>query len=298
MAHTTVLLQSSIDSLNLKPGDIFLDATINGGGHSELVAKRFGSAVRIIGIDADEDALKRATERLTAAGATFSVHLSNFRHLDTILTEAGVEKINAALFDIGLSSNQLEAEEGRGFSFQKNEPLLMTFKKNPNEEDFTAAQIVNSWEQENLEQIIRSYGEERYARSIAAAIVQSRESKPIQTTFDLVDVIRNAVPGKYQHGKIHFATRTFQALRITVNDELRALKEGIEKAFEYLIPGGRMAVISFHSLEDRIVKHYFKKLSIEEKASLISKKPITPTIDELNENRRARSAKLRVIQKN
>ena len=301
MAHTTVLLHASIDGLELKAGDVFVDATINGGGHSALVAERFGDAVRIIGIDADEDALKRAEARLTALKANFALKQNNFRNLDAVLDELGVKEINAALFDIGLSSNQLEAGEegmaGRGFSFQRDEPLLMTFKKNPGPEEFTAEKIVNGWDQENLEQIIRSYGEERYAGRIARVIVEARQVAPIKTTYQLVDVIRNAVPGSYQHGKIHFATRTFQALRITVNDELMSLKDGLRKAFERLAPGGRIAVISFHSLEDRIVKLFFRSLAKEEKGILITKKPMTPTIDELKDNRRARSAKLRIIQK-
>jgi 16S rRNA (cytosine1402-N4)-methyltransferase len=299
MAHTTVLLQPSIQGLALKAGDVFLDATINGGGHSELVAQMFGDKVRIIGLDMDAAALEHARARLGKAGAHFDLKESNFRELDKALAAVGADKINAALFDIGLSSNQLEATEGegRGFSFQKDEPLLMTFKRSPSDEDLTASFILNNWEEEHIADIIRGYGEERFAGRIAHAIAEAREQAAIETTGQLVEIIRQATPAFYHRGKTHYATRTFQALRITVNDELGSLAEGLRKAFEHLAPGGRLAVISFHSLEDRLVKRYFRELAAEDKARLITKKPIVPSIDEVAANRRARSAKLRIIEK-
>jgi 16S rRNA (cytosine1402-N4)-methyltransferase len=208
------------------------------------------------------------------------------------------------MLDLGLSSDQFETS-GRGFSFQKNEPLLMTFKENLGPEDLTAKQIVNTWDEENIADIIYGYGEERYSRKIAKGIVGARAVKPIETTFDLVEIIKNSTPSRYAHGKIHPATRTFQALRITVNDEINALKEGLEKGWERLAPGGRMAVISFHSIEDRIVKHFYKSKEWMEKAdgtsertaNIITKKPITASHQEISENPRSRSAKLRIIEK-
>jgi 16S rRNA (cytosine1402-N4)-methyltransferase len=314
--HQSVLLKESIDALNIQCNPIataaatvpfvVVDATINGGGHSEELILRHGSGVRIIGIDLDEDALARANLRLSAANeraeksdkgkAVFTLHCNSFRHLDQVLNDVGIRKIDAILFDLGLSSNQFE-DSGRGFTFQKDELLLMTFKKISEKEkssaDLTAYQIVNEWDEENIADVIYAYGEERYSRRIARAIVESRKIKPIKTTFELVEIIRKAVPFMYTKGKTHFATKTFQALRITVNNEILSLKEGLRKGFEALKPGGRMAVISFHSIEDRIVKRYFQELQ----AIILTKKPIIPSDAEIKTNRRARSAKLRILEK-
>ena len=205
----------------------------------------------------------------------------------------GVDKI---LLDIGLSSNQFE-ESGRGFSFQKDEPLIMSFKKEITENDLTAKEIVNTWEAENIMTILQGYGEEQFASRIARAIVRSREMKPIETTFELVDIIMSATPKFYHFKKIHPATKTFQALRITVNDEIGSLKEGIKKSFEILNPSGRLAIISFHSLEDRVVKQFFKEYEDTGKGKRINKRIIIADKEEIEENPRARSAKLRIIQK-
>lgn len=324
MPHIPVLLQPSIDGLAIKSDDIFLDATLGGGGHSEEVAKRFGDSVQIIGIDQDGKALRDASERISKITKNFHGYESNFRDLDKVLDQAlGDERdvggknpaqVTKILFDLGISSPQIE-ESGRGFSFKKNEPLLMTMSDRAGEKSaasasvdddesggefavkFTAKDIVNTWTEEHLVDIIRGYGEERYAARIANAIVEARRIKPIATTFDLVAIIEKAVPSSYRHGRIHFATRTFQALRITVNDELGAVEEGIRKGFLRLAPGGRLAVISFHSLEDRIVKRFFKSLVVEGRAQGITKKPITPSIEEERSNPRSRSAKLRIIEK-
>jgi len=308
MLHIPVLLQSSIDSLALKSDDVFLDATLGGGGHSEAVARQFGDKVRMVAIDLDNETLRNANDRINKLTKNFSAFQGNFRNLDTILDRAGISEVNKILFDLGISSIQLE-ESGRGFTFKKNEPLLMTMSdKTPGEKNsdsenesksvyFTAKDIVNTWTEDHLVDIIRGYGEERYAARIANAIVEARKIKPIEKTFELVEIIERAVPGSYRHGRIHPATRTFQAIRITVNDELGAIEGGLNKGFERLARGGRMAVISFHSLEDRIVKRYFKQLVLEEKARAINKKPITPSIEEKEENPRSRSAKLRVIEK-
>ena len=296
--HKSVLLQQSILGLDIKAGDVFVDATLGGGGHSEAVCKIAHGEVTIIGVDADEKAIQRSRARLEKLGEKCKILFkqSNFRNLDVVLAELGFTQVDKILFDLGLSSQEIQ-ESGRGFTFQKNEPLLMTFNAEPKPEDLTAREIVNTWDEENIETIIKSYGEEKYARRIARMIVESRAEKPIETTFDLVEIIRMATPSSYQRMKIHPATRTFQALRMTVNDEVRTLTEGLEKGFASLRVGGRIAVISFHSIEDRVVKHYFKKLAIDGKLILINKKPIIPTDEEIVENPRSRSAKLRIIEK-
>ncbi len=302
MIHKTVLLHEAIDGLDIQRGDVFIDGTLGGGGHSEEVAKRFGDTVVMIGIDLDPAALSRTKERLAHFNLKIHYIQDSFRNLDTILKNLNISKANKILLDIGLSSNQFE-DSGRGFSFQKDEPLIMSFKNLPAQvrglpaEDLTAREIVNTWELENLEAIIRGYGEEQFAWKIAKAIVAQRELKPIETTLDLVEVIKTATPKWYHHRKIHPATKTFQALRITVNDEIESLKEGITKGFDSLEVKGRMAVISFHSLEDRIVKQFFKKEEDLGRGRKVNKKPIIPNDDEIRENPRSRSGKLRIIEK-
>ncbi len=296
MVHKSVLLQQAIDGLDIHTGDTFLDCTLGNGGHTEAVCKKFGKGVKVIGLDLDLDAIERSKVRLFKTDCDTVFVQSSFKELDKALDSIGIEKVDRILFDLGLSSNQFE-ESGRGFSFQKDEPLLMTFKKDLTEDDLTAREIVNTWEQENIYQIIKGYGEERYAWKIAEKIVAKRGEKPIETTTDLVRIIEEATPLSYHRMKIHPATRTFQALRITVNDEIESLKIGLRKGFDRLRSSGRMAAISFHSLEDRVVKHYLKELATEEKGSLITKKPIIPNDEEIAENPRARSAKLRIISK-
>jgi 16S rRNA (cytosine1402-N4)-methyltransferase len=296
MQHKTVLLQKAIDGLDIKDGDIFVDGTLGGGGHTEEVCKRFGDKVKIIGIDLDSDAIKRSKERLAKTKCNIVYAEGSFRDIDTILLSLGFKHADKILLDIGLSSNQFE-ESGRGFSFQKDEPLIMSFKKDLPEGDLTAGEIVNNWDEENLEAILEGYGEEQFAWRIARAIVSKRALKPIVTTSELVDIILGATPKFYHHQKIHPATKTFQALRITVNDEIRALKEGTRKSFELLNPSGRLAVISFHSLEDRVVKQFFNECEKSGTGKKTSKKPIVPGIEEALENPRARSAKLRIIEK-
>jgi 16S rRNA (cytosine1402-N4)-methyltransferase len=295
--HTSVLLHESIDGLRLKAGDIVVDGTLGSGGHTEEIAKQFGKDIRIIGIDMDTDALARSKKRLKSVGARIDFVQSNFKDIATILDKLEIKAVNGILLDIGLSSNQLE-ESGRGFSFKTDEPLHMTFQKNPKEEDVTAKTVVNEWSEETLATIIKGFGEERFAKRIARAIVEYRQLEPIETTFQLVDVIGSGVPGKYRNNhKLHFATRTFQAIRIAVNQELIALEHGLVNGFERLAFGGRMSVISFHSLEDRIVKHFFRQKANEHEATLITKRPLTATEAELELNRRSRSAKLRIIEK-
>ncbi len=294
MAHVTVLLQEAIDNLDLKEGDIFVDGTLGGGGHSELVAKRFGEDVEIIGLDRDVDALMRSEERLRTLTSSLYFREESFRNIDKALDSLGITKVNRILLDLGLSSDQFE-ESGRGFSFQKDEPLLMTMSKG--ESSFTAKEILNSFDEDALELILRGFGEEKFSRRIARKIVEMRESAPFETTFDLVNAVRAATPQAYQRGRLHPATRTFQAIRIAVNEELDALEEGLAKGFERLESNGRFAVISFHSLEDRIVKNFFRDRVKEGLAKVVNKKPIVPSDEETRTNPRARSAKLRVIEK-
>lgn len=296
MIHKTVLLHEAIDGLDIKNGNIFVDGTLGGGGHFEEVAKRFGDTVVMIGIDLDPDAIIRTKERLLSYKSNSQYVQDSFRNISKILDTINIKSVDKILLDIGLSSNQFE-ESGRGFSFQKDEPLIMSFKKYLDENDLTAKEIVNTWELENISTIIKGYGEEQFAWKIAKAIVARREIKPIETTFELVEIIKTATPKWYHTKRIHPATKTFQALRITVNDEIESLKQGIRDGFERLNVGGRLAVISFHSIEDRAVKQFFKKKVDEGIATNIFKKPLIPNEQEVKENPRSRSAKLRIIQK-
>lgn len=284
--HKTVLLNETIDGLNLQDGSIVLDATFGGGGHSKEILRRYPN-VKIIALDQDESVFENFKD-------TRIIFVNeNFRNLDKTLDG---QKINGVIFDLGLSSDQLE-NSGRGFSFMRKEPLLMTMKENPLPEDLTAMDIVNTWDEKSLADIIYGYGEEKFGRRIARGIVEERAQHKIETTEDLVKIIENSVPGFYRRGRLHCATKTFQALRIAVNDELGALETGLEKGFENLKRGGRIAVISFHSLEDRVVKRFFKAKKEVGEAILINKKPIIPKKEEIKDNSRSRSAKLRILEK-
>lgn len=297
--HKPVLLNKVIEALNIQSGDIVLDGTVGGGGYLRRFCQLVGEKGTVIGLDQDNSVIEGMKDEINKRGTTVGpIHLinENFRNLDKVLDELGISKVDKVVFDLGISSDQLD-DSGRGFSFQKNEPLLMTFKKNLTDNDLTAKEIVNNWDEENLADIIFGYGEERFAKKIASGIFQARKEKPIETTFDLVEVIKIAVPDWYQSKKIHFATKTFQALRIAVNDEIVALQEGLEKGFNSLSSRGRIAVVSFHSKEDRMVKVFFREKKIKCEGILIVKKPIIPTRDEIQENPRSRSAKLRVIEK-
>ncbi|MEZ4103447.1 MAG: 16S rRNA (cytosine(1402)-N(4))-methyltransferase RsmH [Candidatus Paceibacterota bacterium] len=294
--HKTVLLLESIDALDLKSGEILVDCTLGAGGHTEEVCKRFGSKVKVIGLDLDQDALNRSEKRLEDMDCDTSFHLSNFRNFENVLESLNIKEVDGFLLDLGFSSYQIE-DSGRGFSFKRDEPLAMTLKRDVTDTDITAEMIVNNWSEESIANILYGYGNERFSRRIAREIVSSREKMPIKTTIDLVTIIERAVPFFYKKGKINPATKSFQALRIAVNDELGALEEFLEKGFEHLKPEGRMSVISFHSLEDRIVKNFFRNKKDEGKATIITKKPVIPTEEELRENPRSRSAKLRTLKK-
>ncbi|MEK7572463.1 MAG: 16S rRNA (cytosine(1402)-N(4))-methyltransferase RsmH [Patescibacteria group bacterium] len=313
--HKTVLLNETIDGLNLSIGKaseekIILDATFGGGGHSKEILRRYPN-VKIIALDQDKSVSKNLVD-----SRIFFVN-ANFRDMDSqeifknfcafalgdirqgthdALNFQNFPGFDAIIFDLGLSSDQLE-NSGRGFSFMKNEPLLMTMKESPEESDITAQDIISTWEEKNLADIIYGYGEERFSRRIAKGIAEARKKAKITTTFELVKIIENSVPANYKRGRLHFATKTFQALRIAVNDELRTLQTGLEKGLKILKSGGKMSVISFHSLEDRIVKKFFKLKQSGGKIKLINKKPITPSREELISNNRSRSAKLRILEK-
>lgn len=288
--HKTVLLKETIEGLNLsKDKSLVIDTTFGGGGHSKEILENYPN-VSIVAFDQDKGAWDRAKDKFKGLEKRISFVNSNFRNIES------EKEVDGIIFDLGLSSDQLE-NSGRGFSFMKDEPLLMTMKENPLPEDLTAMDIVNNWGEENLADIIYGYGEERFSRRIAKAIVEFRKNEEINSTFTLVKIIENSVPGAYKKGRIHCATKTFQAIRIAVNDELGALEEGLNKGFEVLKNGGRISVISFHSLEDRVVKRFFKKLEKDKKARLINKKIITATNEEIKNNPRSRSAKLRILEK-
>ncbi len=292
MEHQSVLLKEVIDGLKFRPGDVFLDGTVGEGGHSASICAAYGPAVKVVGLDRDETSIAHASVRLSSCGATLINE--NFRNLDLVLDQLSIPSVDKILLDLGWSSVQLAAS-GRGFSFQLDEPLLMTLEANPAPDSLTAAIIVNQWSEEEIADIIYRFGEERRSRKIARAIVEERRRAPIVTTARLAEVVAHAV-GKGR-GRINPATKTFQAIRITVNDELGALEEGLRKGFARLTSTGRMAVISFHSLEDRIVKNFFRDRVKAEEAAAVTKKPIRAGPDEIRTNPRSRSAKLRIIEK-
>jgi len=293
-SHITVLAEEAVDALHICETSTVVDATLGSGGHARSIISKLGSGGTFIGLDVDPKAVELAQEALTGK-PTLHFYAGNFRDIDSILDDLTIGKVHAVLADLGWRMEQFGGN-GKGFSFLVDEPLNMTFG---DEEKylFTAYDIVNSWEEEHIENILTGYGEERFARRIARKIVEVRAERPITTTSELVSVIKEAVPAFYLHRRIHPATRTFQALRIAVNDELKALEAFITASVERLEPCGRLAIITFHSLEDRIVKHAFRQYAEEGRGTLITKKPITPSDIEISKNPRARSAKLRTFER-
>lgn len=293
--HDSVLMNEVMSALEVQQGDTVVDATIGGAGHFRALLASLGDGGTIVGIDADPAAVERAREAYADDRRPERpvAHLinDNFRNLSHVLERLGVGQVDKILFDLGWSGYQIASP--RGFSFQNDEPLLMTY----GESGETAADIVNSAREEELADIIYVYGEERFARSIARAIVAAREKERILTTSALVQAIQAGTPSWYHNRKIHPATKTFQALRIAVNDEFGSLREGLAAALQALTPGGRIAVISFHSAEDRIVKEVLRKAVEAGQGILTPKKPIVPSRAEVLANRRARSAKLRVFER-
>lgn len=291
--HHSVMLEEAISSLNLKRGAVVVDATVGGGGHSFQILKKIIPDGRLIGIDADPDALKIAAHTLKDHTGSFALVNDNFRNIDRILAKENIKDVDAILMDIGISSYQLE-DANRGFSIKHESRLDMRMNS---QSGITAYDIINRCSEKDLSEIIEKYGEERFHNRIARYISESRRNKPIETTKELADIIRRAVGYRYRKLRIDPATRTFQAIRIRVNDELGSLEEGLKKAIFWLKPGGRIVVISFHSLEDRIVKNLFKGYAGLGVLKIITKKPLTPSQDEILNNPRARSAKMRVAER-
>ena len=291
--HIPVLSGEVIDLLNLKSGSVVVDATLGLGGHSKIMAEKIGSDGVIIGIDKDVESIKIVNKNLCikkSNGQIIVIH-GSYVDVDTIVANCGYKAVDAIFFDLGLSSLQLDTA-ARGFSFQKSAPLDMRFDIT---EPVTAADIVNGYSVKDLADLIWQFGQERQSRKIAKAIFDRRRKQRIETTDDLAQIILQAKGGR--RGKIHPATLTFQALRIAVNQELVAIQTALPKAIKLLKPKGRLAVISYHSLEDGLVKHLFRDLSNDNKVNLIVKKPITASFEEIKSNPRARSAKLRVVEK-
>ncbi len=305
--HISVLLNECLDALDIKDNGIYVDCTLGGAGHSSHILERLSNEGLLIGIDQDRDALKAAKERLKRFENVKYVH-SNFYDIDNILQNLDIPKVDGILMDLGVSSYQLD-EGARGFSYMKDAPLDMRMNR---DNDFSAYEIVNEYSEDELYKIIRNYGEERFAKRISNCIVNRRSDKPIETTMELVDIIKAAIPAKARREGPHPAKRTFQAIRIEVNSELKILNQTIEDGVNRLKPGGRMAIITFHSLEDRIVKLKFRELNApctcprefpmcicgkKPSVRLVSRKGIEPTKEEVEENPRSRSAKLRIIEK-
>ena len=305
--HVSVLLNECLDALNIKDDGIYVDCTLGGAGHSSHILQRLSKDGLLVGIDQDTDALKAAGERLKEYENKKLVH-NNFHNIDSILQELEIPKVDGILMDLGVSSYQLDEGE-RGFSYMKDAPLDMRMNR---DREFSAYDVVNSYSMEDLWRIIRDYGEEKFAKRVAEFIVNRREEKPIETTLELVDIIKAAIPAKARREGPHPAKRTFQAIRIEVNGELEILNKAIEDGVNRLNKGGRMAIITFHSLEDRIVKLKFRELANpctcpkefpicvcgkKPLVKLISRKAIEPSKEEVEENPRSRSAKLRVIER-
>lgn len=307
-SHVTVLLSETVDCLNIKPNGIYVDGTLGGGGHSELILTRLGEAGRLIGVDQDLDAHAAAGERLKGFGEKFVPVHSNFVNITEIVKDLQLSGIDGMIMDLGVSSYQLD-EADRGFSYMNDGALDMRMDRDAKT---SAWHIVNEYSEKELYEIIRDYGEEKWASRIAKFIVQARGNGEIKTTFELVDIIKAAIPAKARQDGPHPAKRTFQAIRIEVNNELGIIEKAIKDGVAALNKGGRMGIITFHSLEDRIVKQTFKALSTgctcppefpmcqcggKAVVKLITRKPILPSDEEIEVNPRSRSAKLRVIQK-
>ncbi len=292
--HIPVLVEEVLKGLKQEGSFIYLDGTLGGGGHARAIAEATQGNLTIIGLDRSPEAIKEAEISLKGIATKLILVNESFRNLDTVLDSNGIKEVDRILLDLGLSSDELDNSK-KGFTFMKDEPLLMTMG-DPAQYPFTAETIVNDWDEEVIANIIFGYAEDRFARRIAKGIVNYRTKKKIETSGELAEIVKSSVPGFARRGKIHPATKTFQALRIAVNEELIALKEGLVKGYDRLASDGIMAVISFHSLEDRIVKEFFKEKAGKDNV-VISKKPITASDQEILNNPRSRSAKLRILEK-
>ena len=306
--HTSVLLLETIDGLCIKPGGIYVDGTLGGGGHSERVAGKLGESGRLVGIDQDEAAILAARERLSVFGDKVTIVRSNYRNTKEILSGLGITKIDGMILDLGVSSYQLDTGE-RGFSYRFDAPLDMRMD---DRQSLTARDIINNYDEMTLYRIIKEYGEDKFAKNIARHIVMARQKGPLETTGELNQVIKAAIPARMRAEGGHPSKRTFQAVRIECNRELEVLKESLEDLIELLNPGGRLCIITFHSLEDRIVKTAFKQAANPctcppgfpvsvcgkvSKGKVITGRPIVPKDEEQKENSRSKSAKLRIFEK-
>lgn len=306
--HLPVLLHETMESLNIRPSGIYVDGTLGGAGHSTEIATRLTEGGRLIGIDQDKDAIAAAAKRLRVFGDRVAVVHDNFEHIPEILKEMGIPRVDGILLDLGVSSYQLDNPE-RGFSYNADEPLDMRMDQ---ESPVTAADILNTWKTEELVRILRDYGEERYAANIARRIAAQRQIKPFETTGELVKVIRASIPMRLQDKYGNPCKRTFQAVRIACNRELDVLQDSIDRLIDILKPGGRLCIITFHSLEDRIVKNAFRRNESPcicppefpvctcgrvSKGRVITRKPIVPSAGEREENKRSASSKLRVFER-
>lgn len=306
--HTSVLLQETVDGLNVKPDGIYVDGTLGGGGHSYEICRRLGAKGSIVGIDQDAAAIEAAGNRLKDFGEKVTIVRSNYCDMKSRLQELGIYKVDGIVLDLGVSSYQLDTAE-RGFSYREDAPLDMRMDTR---QPMTARDIVNDYSQKELCRVIRDYGEDKFATNIAKHIVMARSKEPIETTGQLTEVIRAAIPMKYQKKSGHPAKRTFQAIRIELNRELEVLRDSLDDMIDLLNPGGRLCIITFHSLEDRIVKSAFRKnenpctcppdfpvcvCGKVSKGSIVTRKPILPSQEELEYNSRSKSAKLRIFER-
>ena len=307
--HKSVLLDETIESLDIKPDGIYVDGTLGGGGHASEVCRRLGDRGRFIGIDQDADAIAAASERLKEFGDKVTIVRSNYENIDEVLKELGISQVDGIYLDLGVSSYQLDTAE-RGFTYREDDaPLDMRMDQR---NEMTAKDIVNTYSESELFHIIKNYGEDRFAKNIAKHIVRARQEKEIETTGELIEIIKAASPAKVRATGGHPAKRTFQAIRIELNKELEVLENSIDKMTDLLAPGGRLSIITFHSLEDRIVKNRFRinenpctcppdfpvcMCGKKSKGRVVTRKPILPSEEELSENKRSKSAKLRVFEK-
>lgn len=307
--HKSVLLDETIESLDIKPDGIYVDGTLGGGGHASEVCRRLGDKGRFIGIDQDADAIAAASERLKEFGDKVTIVRSNYENIDEVLKELGISQVDGIYLDLGVSSYQLDTAE-RGFTYREDDaPLDMRMDQR---NEMTAKDIVNTYSESELFHIIKNYGEDRFAKNIAKHIVRARQEKEIETTGELIEIIKAAIPAKVRATGGHPAKRTFQAIRIELNKELEVLENSIDKMTDLLAPGGRLSIITFHSLEDRIVKNRFRinenpctcppdfpvcMCGKKSKGRVVTRKPILPSEEELSENKRSKSAKLRVFEK-
>lgn len=307
--HISVLLEETINSLNIKPDGIYVDGTLGGGGHSLEICRRLGPSGRLIGIDQDMDAIKAATERLKDYNNQVTIVHSNYQDVDSVLRDLSIGGVDGIVLDLGVSSYQLDNAE-RGFTYREDTPLDMRMDQSST---ITAKDIVNDYSEQELFRVIKEYGEDSFAKNIAKHIVKARQEKVIETTGELNEIIKAAIPAKVRQGQGHPSKKTFQAIRIELNRELEVLENSLDKMIELLNPGGRLSVITFHSLEDRIVKNIFRKnmnpcvcppefpictCGKKPTGKVITRKPIVPSEQELEDNKRAKSSKLRVFEKN